>query len=168
MPSRVLGVLSLAGIGGWGVLSVLLGTCDAVTELHARWTETHPVLLRHGVPEHVWLIAGLEMALFFVWVLSLNGVLVAVVLGIVDVALTYRSWWRAIAFAIVGIGGPSAALWENSAAGARALTGDDVDTIGLAVGLMVIAALTVLAVWVLLDVRRPARATAPVPATPMA
>ena len=113
-PSRALAVLALIGLGGWAALTLVVGVGDVVNGVRNVSVLTSPP---ETFTESDVMIGGTAMALslslFVFWILSLNVVLVAAALGVVDLAAVRKNWRRSVAFAAVAIGGPLAALVVN-------------------------------------------------------
>lgn len=168
-PSRALSVLALLGLAGWAVLTLVIGIATVVngvrnvsSYLSPSTTVTDSEMLRVSAS------VALSLSLFVLWILYLNVVLVAVVLGVVGIATVQRSWRRAVAFVVVAVAGPVGALVVSQVG-----NGDDevfpttsyLEAAAPGVALIVIALGTVAAAWWLLDLPLSVRRTTPRPAS---
>jgi hypothetical protein len=168
-PSRALSMLALLGLGCWAVLTLVMGVGDAVNGVRdVRLFTAPPGSLDAGD-----LSSGHGMFVFSVtvgllWLLSLNVVLVAVVMGVVELAVTHRTWRRAVAFAVAAVAGPVLALVVSQVA-----NGDDevvpttsyLEAVAPGIALVAIALVTLAAAWWLLGVPLRARRATSRPAS---
>jgi hypothetical protein len=120
----VLGTISLVCFGVWIVLTVLLGLDAVISALHTGHA------IAGAVPPHgpgrvgsINLPSTLAVALLVLWIFSLNAILLALVLGVVDIALRFHSVWRCFAYAIVVLAAPVVALVGMMAANDPMLPG---------------------------------------------
>jgi hypothetical protein len=116
-PSRALAVLALVGLGCWAALTVVIGVGDMVNGVrNVSFLTAPPGTLTESDVMRGDAANTLSVTLFVFWILSLNLVLVATVLGVADLVLVRRSWRRSVAFAAVAVAGPVAALVVNQVA----------------------------------------------------
>lgn len=104
--SRGIAVPALVIMCAWAGLTILLGVIAAVLE---NWNRP-----AGGAPfqNDTWM--NITFALFALWMLSLNGMLAAAILGAVALSRAKVGWLRSLAFAGSVVGGPIFALWWSS------------------------------------------------------
>lgn len=151
-------MLALVGLGAWALPTFLIGLVDMA---HALWLgET----LHRVEPGRSFAFSPMEsvmIAIGVLWFLSLAAVLLALVVGTVDIATRLRSWRRCVAFAGVAIAGPMAAYALNAASwyDRFARTRRELvlwDAVHAA-GMVAIPVVTLAAAWLLLGLRRARR-----------
>jgi hypothetical protein len=94
----------------WGFMTFTYGALDLVGSVRNWWSFQHAGA---AVPFPGDRMMGLDIVLMLGWVLSLNFVPVALVLGIVQIARVHRSEWRCLAFAAVVLSGVAGAIGFN-------------------------------------------------------
>jgi len=157
--NRTMRLVALLLLGGWAGVTVLIGLMDVVNG-YENWRSFHTST--DGFPRFF----QLGPSAFLLWIASWNLILPALVLGIIQTARVHRQAWTPMAFAAVAITGPIISVVFNQVRNG----GDDLripdhlvswDVLG-GLGFVGIAAVTMLAAWVLLrnvgtaDERQPA------------
>lgn len=141
--SRGIAVAAFVVEGVWAGLTILLGAIAMVVE---RWGMP-------GSPQpfegSTWM--NLAFALFVLWILSLNGVLAAAILGAVALHRAKAGVLRLLAFVGLAFGGPIFALWWGNNVSADDATFPDHHSHTMnGLGLIVIAAVVLAVSWWLL------------------
>lgn len=104
-------MLAFLGLGGWALLTALMGISSVVDGIREVGYVTSPHPTQDPEPilfPDPWLT--LSSYMFVLWLLSFNVVPVAAVLGIIDIALERRAWIPCTAFAVVTLGAPVTAV----------------------------------------------------------
>ncbi len=156
-PSRALPFLAFAGLAFWAALTVLVGAGRIANAVRDVSLVTGPVAYSLQPEPPTWHSSvGVGVGVFVFWLLSLNVVLVACVLGVVDIAVSYRSWRRCVAFAAVAVAGPVGALVVSQiGTGDGGLPGSSyIAAIVPGLSMVVVALAVLLAAWRLLGVGR--------------
>ncbi len=152
-------VIALVGLAAWAMVTTAVGAENVVQVV--RLVHAYQSAVSGGPDWFVgWsdpmvrLDAGFTLA--FCWVLSLAGLLPAVVLGVVDIALDRRSVARCLLFAAAAVVGPLAALLVSQASWISSDPPRYADAWPGA-ALVVIAAVTLGLAWSALGLRSPVR-----------